>query len=175
MTELATRAYDIARYAHREQVRKGSNVPYISHPTRVSFLLGQSGASSCLVASGYLHDVIEDTDYTEQDLREIFPKEVVDLVLTNTEDKTLSWEERKQATIDSIKTCSQDTAWLILADKYDNLLDTFNKGEDWSIFKRGKEEQEKYFRGILNNLSERKDIQYPNFYEEYKDLVNKVF
>ena len=73
------KAFDLADKAHEGQMRK-SGEAYIMHPVQVAGILAELRMDPVTVATGFLHDVVEDTDYTYQDLSEIFSPEVVDLV-----------------------------------------------------------------------------------------------
>ncbi|WP_080146392.1 RelA/SpoT family protein [Marinilactibacillus piezotolerans] len=73
------RAYDLAEEAHRGQIRK-SGEAYIMHPVQVAGILADLKMDPVTVATGFLHDVIEDTDYTYEDIATIFTPEVADLV-----------------------------------------------------------------------------------------------
>ncbi|MGG3872172.1 RelA/SpoT family protein [Brevibacillus laterosporus] len=76
---MLERAYDLARKAHEGQVRK-SGVPYIMHPIAVAGILTDMHMDAVTVAAGFLHDVVEDTDITLDDLRKGFGSEVAHLV-----------------------------------------------------------------------------------------------
>ncbi|MFA9557175.1 bifunctional (p)ppGpp synthetase/guanosine-3',5'-bis(diphosphate) 3'-pyrophosphohydrolase [Evansella sp. AB-rgal1] len=73
------KAYEVAEYAHREQFRK-SGEPYIWHPVQVAGILVDLGMDPNTIAAAFLHDVVEDTDVTLQELEEQFNKEVAMLV-----------------------------------------------------------------------------------------------
>ncbi|SDJ67220.1 RelA/SpoT family protein [Alkalibacterium thalassium] len=73
------KAFDLADKAHEGQMRK-SGEAYIMHPVQVAGILAELRMDPVTVATGFLHDVVEDTDYTYQDLSEIFSPEVADLV-----------------------------------------------------------------------------------------------
>lgn len=77
--EIVKKAYDFAAHAHREQYRK-SGEPYIIHPIQVAGILADLEMDPSTVAAGFLHDVVEDTDVTLEDLREAFDEEVAMLV-----------------------------------------------------------------------------------------------
>jgi len=77
---LVALARQIATIAHQGQKRKRSDDDYIIHPTRISARLRAAGASEIAQAAALLHDVIEDTEYNESRLRELFPQQVVDFV-----------------------------------------------------------------------------------------------
>ncbi|MBK7402819.1 MAG: bifunctional (p)ppGpp synthetase/guanosine-3',5'-bis(diphosphate) 3'-pyrophosphohydrolase, partial [Myxococcales bacterium] len=99
-SERYARALGIAARAHRDQVRKGKDVPYVTHPVHVARILDRHGFSEDLVLAGLLHDVLEDTAVSEQELLDAVGGEVVALVRAVTETKSedgveRSWEVRK--------------------------------------------------------------------------------
>lgn len=73
------KAYDLAEEAHKGQMRK-SGEEYVSHPVQVAAILAELRMDPVTVATGFLHDVVEDTDYTYEDIAEKFTPEVADLV-----------------------------------------------------------------------------------------------
>src|SRR5574339_664940 len=77
--EIVVRAYEFAKHAHREQYRK-SGEPYIIHPIQVAGILADLEMDPETVAAGFLHDVVEDTHVTLDDLRDAFNDEVAMLV-----------------------------------------------------------------------------------------------
>lgn len=77
--KFVKRAYDLAEKAHKGQIRK-SKEEYIIHPVQVAAILAELKMDPVTVATGFLHDVVEDTDYTYDDIAEIFTPEVADLV-----------------------------------------------------------------------------------------------
>ena len=140
------RAIRFAEQAHRGQKRKGSDVDYIVHPMEVLQLLTAMGASQELQIAGVLHDTVEDTDVTVEEIRVAFGDRVAELVGSHTEDKSKTWRERKQATLDELKVAERDVKLLIMADKVSNLRsmlwDYRQLGEAlWDRFNAPKEEQ----------------------------------
>ena len=99
--KITEKAKSFAITAHIGQIRKSDKEkPKIIHPINVANILQEYNFDDNVIAAGYLHDVIEDTNYTKEDLLKSFGEDVVSLVLGATEeDKSLSWEERKQETI----------------------------------------------------------------------------
>lgn len=96
------KALHFAARAHASQVRKGSDIPYITHPVAVAWLLNDVGESEEVVIAALLHDTVEDTATTLQDVEEHFGHDVATLVAAVTERKTdstgqeRSWLERKK-------------------------------------------------------------------------------
>ena len=96
-----------AAKAHNDQKRKGTDIPYITHPFAVGMLLQKEKCSDEVIAAGILHDTLEDTETTFKDLTEEFGIQIANLVLAASEnDKSLRWEIRKQHTIDMLKNAS---------------------------------------------------------------------
>lgn len=128
-----------ARFAadkHRQQRRKDADAsPYINHPIAVADLLANECGVTDPVAlcAALLHDTIEDTETTEQELRATFGDEITSVVLEVTDDKTLAKKLRKQLQIEHAGRASQRARLVKLADKTCNLRDmaTTPPG-DWS-------------------------------------------
>jgi (p)ppGpp synthase/HD superfamily hydrolase len=181
MMNLLKKAKDFATIAHEGQVRKSTGLPMIGHPIRVAATLEKAGFDIATVAGGFLHDVVEDTKYTMEDIINEFGEEVAFVVAGNTEDKSKSWEERKQHTIDSIKNARLNIKALIVADKLDNLnalIEDYEKlGESlWKDFNRGKEKQKWYFTGVAENcMYGLKEEEIPEFFYEYIEKVKQFF
>jgi (p)ppGpp synthase/HD superfamily hydrolase len=155
---LTDKAIGFAASAHRNQIRKASDTPYISHPFSVGMILQKAGCEEELVVAGLLHDTLEDTETTEADLQKEFGNRVLDLVKGCSEpDKSLSWEDRKQHTIDALKTAPIDICLVTCADKLHNIRTLIEDNKEmgdalWTCFKRGKEKQEWYYTSILSVL-----------------------
>ncbi|ULL13919.1 HD domain-containing protein [Paenibacillus sp. H1-7] len=159
MTSLIDRAVEFAAKAHQGQFRKGTDIPYISHPCAVGMILLAAGCGPEIVAAGILHDTLEDTDATYSDLVEQFGQNVADIVMGCSEpDKSLSWEERKEHTVQYLKTASQPVRMVACADKLHNVRSTLRAMQScdstlvWNRFKRGKEQQEWYYRQLIESL-----------------------
>lgn len=128
-----------AARAHSKQIRKHpANQPYISHPYMVATILMQYGYSQEVVIAGLLHDVVEDTDYTADDIEKHFGRAVRDLVLDVTEDKTLGPGAMKLAYVEQIKKAGENSRAISAADFLANRLDlifAIEKGENpWGNF-----------------------------------------
>lgn len=170
-----------ATNAHKGQIRKSDKEkPMIIHPINVANILETYNYDDNVVAAGYLHDVLEDTKYKEEDLLRKFNKDIVSLVLGATEpDKSLSWEERKRHTINTIKNLDLRHKAVVCADKISNLEDIriiFEiKGEkDFSAFKRGYDKQKWYYSEIYKSLIYGEDKENVMF-NKLKNLIDDVF
>lgn len=180
MTNITEEALRFAVNAHKGQVRKSEKTkPYILHPITVGEILREYGSDENVIAAGYLHDVIEDTIYTYDDIKNRFGLDIANLVKVATEtDKSLPWEARKNITINKIRLLSLRDKLVVLADKINNLED-LNKlfslnGEDYSSFNRGKKYQEWYHKNLYNSIikNESKDNE---LFQRYYNAIIKLF
>ena len=121
------------------------------------FLLWQSVKKKVIIA-GLLHDTLEDTDTTEEDIGSMFGEEVLRLVQGASEpDKTDSWERRKKHTLEFLKSADLAIRQVACADKLHNLLsirrDVEAHGESiWNKFNRGYEDQKWYYTSLVESL-----------------------
>jgi GTP diphosphokinase / guanosine-3',5'-bis(diphosphate) 3'-diphosphatase len=133
-------AASFAAKKHRYQKRKGSDgEPYINHPLEVANLLANVGKveDSDILIAAILHDTIEDTETTPEELTERFGKKVCDYVLEVTDDKSLEKQVRKQLQIEHAPHLSHGGKQIKLADKISNIRDvTENPPHDWSKERR---------------------------------------
>ncbi|MDX1920086.1 MAG: HD domain-containing protein [Candidatus Caenarcaniphilales bacterium] len=96
MDSLIDKAIKVACVAHKDQCRKGSNVPYVSHLFAVALILQEAGACKEQIIAGILHDTLEDTDYTYEELKEEFGTTIADYVKFCSEyDPKAPWQLRK--------------------------------------------------------------------------------
>jgi len=123
---LILRAFNFAAQRHRNQRRKsGEASPYINHLIDVADLLWNIGGvrDSSTITAGILHDVIEDTSTTEQELEGAFGREIVSIVLEVTDDKSLPKPVRKRLQVEHAASLSQPARLIKLADKISNITD----------------------------------------------------
>ena len=145
---LIHEAIEFAAVKHRNQVRKGTNTPYIVHPMEVMYILAGNGCDETVIAAGLLHDTVEDAGATLKEIEEKFGKEVADIVAAESEDKSKIWQERKQTTIDRLPNESFEAQLVCCADKLANVRSMyydFQKiGEKlWERFNAPKEKRRK--------------------------------
>jgi len=170
-----------ATKAHTDQKRKIENVNMIFHPFIVGMILEKAGCSEDLVAAGMLHDVVEDTDYTFDDIEREFGKQVRDYVYDASEpDKTLSWEERKAHTVEFIKQAPFESKLLVAADKISNLeyiadgLEIYGEEKTWGVLKGSVDNQKWYYTNVYEGCILNQDKEHPIF-KRYKSILNELF
>jgi (p)ppGpp synthase/HD superfamily hydrolase len=152
-------ALALAARAHRNQLRKGTDLPYFAHPVHVSIILIRHGFGEDLTIAGLLHDVVEDTDTALQVIADEFGDNVAQLVQEVSETKSadgaeLPWEQRKAEKLAHLQAGGPDVAALKAADAIHNLrsiiADLAGVGQQvWARFKRGPEPTLWYYEEIL--------------------------
>ncbi len=155
------KASRFAAVAHGLKERKGKQVAYISHPMAVALLLQKAGADEDVVIAGILHDTIEDTDVTYEDIEREFGKDVADMVNHVTEqDKSRSWVERKQKALEHVSEMSEEAVMVKSADVLHNMTEQL---EDYKIagdsmfenFNAGKQQQLERYEKLVKALEDR--------------------
>ncbi|MEP6692311.1 MAG: HD domain-containing protein [Gemmatimonadaceae bacterium] len=165
-------AFAFAAKHHDQQVRKGTRLPYLTHPANVAIILARYGQDDDTVVAGILHDVIEDCirgGYTremlEQRIGDKFGVGVLATVLSVTERKTdddgveLSWDERKDDYLERLAGASDRARWVCAADKIHNassiladLARTSFPDQVWSRFKAGREGSVRWYHRVHERL-----------------------
>lgn len=159
---------------HAGQFRKGSALPYIFHPLEVLQLLQAMNADTNLLMAGVLHDTVEDTDATPEEIRELFGEDVAALVGHHSEDKSKSWQERKSHTIRELAAADKRLQMLVLADKVANLRSMaadFKKVSHalWNRFNAGFDKQKWYYTSLLETLKGL--AQYPECVKPVQEMA----
>ena len=183
-TDLLDRAILFAVQAHHDTERRGKGFPYIVHPMEAVEIVATITSDQELLAAAALHDTIEDTEVTVDDIRREFGDRIAELVHAESDQFTEgvseedSWHDRKQAAIDRLAAASHDAKIVAMGDKLSNMRaiwrDYHVKGDAlWSIFHaKDKASHEWHYRGLAASLSELKDTF---AYQEFVRLIDEVF
>ena len=167
-------AFAFAAKHHDRQVRKGTRLPYLTHPANVAVILTRYGQDEQTIVSGILHDVIEDCvrdgytrDMLEQRIGDKFGPDVLDTVLAVTQRQVdeegieLSSEERKDDYLARLAAASESARWVCAADKIHNgstILADLNRTLDpdtvWSRFNVGRIGTVRWYRRVYDRLRE---------------------
>ena len=183
-TDLLDRAIIFAVQAHKNTERRGKGFPYIVHPMEAVEIVATITPDQELLAAAALHDTIEDTDVTVDDIRREFGERVAELVHAESDQFTEgvseedSWHDRKQAAIDRLASAPHDVKIVAMGDKLSNMRaiwrDYQQKGDElWQIFHvKDKASHEWHYRGLADSLSE---LSGTFAYQEFVQLIDEVF
>lgn len=181
---MLDRAIVFAVNAHHNTERRGKGFPYIVHPMEAMEIVATITPDQELLAAAALHDTIEDTDVTVEQIREAFGERVANLVHTESDQQIEgvseedSWHDRKQIAIDRLAAASRDAKIVAMGDKLSNMRaiwrDYQQKGDAlWNIFHvKDKASHEWHYRGLAASLSELSDTF---AYKEFVRLIDEVF
>jgi len=153
-TQLLLRAMTFAAEKHKNQSRKNAGgTPYINHPLAVAELLAREGGVvdiSVLVAA-VLHDTIEDTETTSDELKNLFGPEVAEVVAEVTDDKSRPKAERKRLQVEHAARLSTRAKLVKLADKICNVRDVADDPpKDWPLARR--QEYFEWAKSVVDRL-----------------------
>ena len=157
---IIEKAIGFAVKAHAGALRKGTNLPYILHPLEAAAIAAQMTDDQEVIAAAVLHDTVEDTETTAEDIRKEFGARVAELVSSNTENKRRelpaadTWLIRKQETIEHLKTASRAVKIVVFADKLSNLramvMNYISEGETfWNRFEMKDPHKHVWYYGAM--------------------------
>lgn len=178
-TDLVDRAAAFAVNAHKGVARKGKGYPYSLHVMEAATIVATMTDDPEMIAAAFLHDVIEDTDYTYEDLLKEFGKRVADFVMSESDapgdgSRSDSWRERKIQTMNRLANSSREVKIIAMGDKLSNMRaiwrDYQEQGDSlWQIFNvKERSAHEWHYRTLATCLSELSDTF------AYKEFVMKV-
>jgi (p)ppGpp synthase/HD superfamily hydrolase len=171
-------AIEFALKAHKGMFRKGTKTPYIFHPLEALTIAAKITTDEEILSASVLHDTVEDTDTTYEDIKKEFGQRVADIVNAESEDKTKTWDERKTYTLNTLKDESIEVKIVALADKLSNMRsiakDYSELGDTlWQRFNvKDKNKQGWYYKGIVKALEE---LNNTYEWQELQRLTKKVF
>ena len=183
-TSLLDRAILFAVRAHAGTERRGKGFPYIVHPMEAMEIVATMTADQELLAAAALHDTVEDTDVTVEQLRAEFGDRIAGLVAAESDafvegvSDEDSWHTRKQAAIDRLARAPHDAKMVALGDKLSNMRaiarDYAVQGDAlWNIFHaKDPKDHEWHYRGLAESLRE---LQDSFAFQEFEHLINEVF
>ena len=183
-TTLVDKAIVFATRAHQGTERRGKGFPYIVHPLEAMAIVATITNAPDLLAAAVLHDTVEDTDVTLDDLKQEFGEHIANLVADETDvkhtpdGKKLTWKERKQRDMDNLKAASREVNIVAIGDKLSNMRaiarDYRQKGDAlWQIFRvKDKATHAWRYKGLRDALQELKDTF---AFQEFDQLVEEIF
>ena len=180
-TTFFDEAVKFAVEAHQGTERRGKGYPYIIHPMEAASIVATITNDQEMLAAAILHDTVEDTDVTIEQIREHFGDRVAVLVQHETAplDNCLTWREKKTEQINQLANAPYDSKVVALGDKLSNMRgiawDYRMVGDEvWKLFHapNGKTDVEWYYRSLGEAMS---DLSETLAYQEFVDLLEKVF
>ncbi len=183
-TSLLDRAIIFAVRAHAGTERRGKGFPYIVHPLEAVEIVATMTPDQELLAAAALHDTVEDTGVTVEQIRAEFGERVAALVEAESDvfiegiSETDSWRARKQAAIDRLAAAPRDAKMVALGDKLSNMRaiarDYAVQGEAlWSLFHAPHPSDHAWhYRGLADSLRELQDTF---AFREFESLIHQVF
>lgn len=183
-SSLLDKAILLAVEAHKNTERRGKGFPYIVHPMEAMSIVASMTNDQELLAAAALHDTVEDTHITVEDIRREFGDRIASLVADESDieipdmDEKDSWHMRKQAAIDHLAAASRDAKMVALGDKLSNMRaiarDYAVQGDQlWLLFHvKEKRDHEWHYRGLASSLSSLSDTF---AYQEFVSLIDEVF
>ena len=185
MSKRLDDAIEFATKKHTEQTRKRENTPYILHPLEAAAVAAELTKDEDILIAAVLHDTVEDTDTSIDEVREKFGNRVAELVESETENKREdlppeeTWEIRKKESLEHLKNSTDPAVKILwLADKVSNIRTLYRlyqkEGDDlWNHFNmKDIKKQAWYYRTVAELLSGLEDTL-P--YQEYKQIVDYIF
>lgn len=183
------KALTLAYEQHQGQNRKCNHAPYFVHILDVArHLMSEPTATEDVIVAGILHDTLEDTSYTVEDLESDFGPRVRQLVEfvtepakdshSPTQDKRQTWKQRKQHTLETSQTATCDQLLILQADKLSNLQsiqeNLFLYGETlWNQFNASRTDTSWYYQELGKVFRER--IKNTKMNQLYERLLEEVF
>ena len=183
-TELLDRAIIFAVRAHAGTERRGKGFPYIIHPMDAGEIVATMTPDQELLAAAALHDTVEDTDVTVDQIRAEFGDRIANLVAAESDafvegvSEEDSWHARKQAAIDRLAKAPHDAKMVALGDKLSNMRaiarDYAVQGDAlWNLFHaKDPKDHAWHYRGLADSLRELQDTF---AFREFESLINQVF
>lgn len=183
-TSLLDKAIIFATQSHAGTERRGKGFPYIVHPMEAMEIVATITPDQEMLAAAVLHDTVEDTDASIEQISEMFGPRVASLVQSESDiviegNECDTWRARKQAAIDRLAAASHDAKIVALGDKLSNMRaiyrDYCTVGDElWKIFHApgGKPDHEWHYRGLASSLAE---LENTFAYKEFIHLIDFVF
>lgn len=163
-------ALKVASKAHRNQTRKGTDIPYISHPVAAAMIVLEYTTDENTVVACILHDILEDVEpavYSEADMRNDFGDDIVEIVKGVSEDKTAGepekpWIERKRGYLAHLDSIENEKPLIVsTADKIHNLTDILEEydrvGDSiWQKFNASKDDELWFYDEFLKIIEKKR-------------------
>ena len=183
--DKVTKAIKFAADAHCGMERKKDKTPYILHPLEAAVIVGSMTEDKDVISAAVLHDVVEDTPITIEEIEANFGSRVRELVESETEDKRAdlppenTWRIRKEESLEELAGCGDtDVLMLWLGDKLSNMRSFYRiwkaEGDSmWQSFNQKDPSQQKWYYTTIAELTA--SLKNYSAWQEYNELVKIVF
>lgn len=183
--DKVTKAIEFASKAHDGMERKKDKTPYILHPLEAAVIVGSMTQDRDVISAAVLHDVVEDTDITIEEIEENFGSRVRALVESETEDKRAdlppedTWRIRKEESLEELAECDDTNVLMLwLGDKLSNMRSFYriwkSEGDSmWQSFNQKDPSQQKWYYCTIAELTS--SLSGYSAWQEYNELVKIVF
>ena len=183
--DKVTKAIEFAAMAHDGMERKKDKTPYILHPLEAAVIVGTMTDNRDVISAAVLHDVVEDTDITIEEIEEKFGPRVRKLVESETENKRAdlppeaTWKIRKEESLNNLASCGDtDVLMLWLGDKLANMRSFYRiwkaEGDSmWQSFNQKDPSQQKWYYGTIAELTS--SLKEFAAWQEYNELFKIIF
>ena len=185
MMDKVTKAIEFAARAHDGMIRKKDKTPYILHPLEAAVIVGSMTDDQDIISAAVLHDVVEDTPITIEEIEEKFGKRVRELVDSETEDKRAdlppsdTWRIRKEESLAVLKNTDDIGILMVwLGDKLANMRAIYREWKVegdamWQQFNQKDVNEQAWYYYSIAELTDR--LSDTSAWIEYKTLVEKIF
>ena len=183
-SRVVDEAVKFADEAHHNQKRNGHDIPYIVHPLEAMAIVATMSEDAELLAAAVMHDVIEDTIYTYEDIEKRFNKQIADIVQAESDitvfdsDALTNWLARKKVAIEKLKNAPIEVQIVALGDKLSNMRAMYRDYQVvgdalWNRFHVKDFEMHKWrYNELVKAFDKVTDFI---AYKEFAYLVNAVF
>ena len=183
--EIISQAIEFAVKAHDGMRRKNGDSPYILHPLEAAVIVGTMTSDQEIIASAVLHDVVEDTDISIEEIEKNFGKRIKQLVECETEDKRAdlppaqTWRIRKEESLEDLKNANDDAVLMVwLGDKLANMRAIYREWKEqgnamWQKFNQKDPNEQAWYYTTIANLTSK--LSNYSAWVEYKTLTELVF
>ena len=178
-TSLLDKAIHFAVDAHQGAERRGKGFPYILHPLEAAAIVATMTADQRLLAAAVLHDVVEDTTATIEQIRRAFGDDIAQLVAKESHPKGLGWRESRKHILDHLRVASRESQIVTLGDKLSNMRAIARDhrvlgSQLWQRFgaPNGAADYAWYYRSLTAALVPLADTE---AYQEFARLIHEIF
>lgn len=177
MNTKIQKAMELTWKWHKDMLRKGDDSPYMIHPIMVATILAKNGFSDDTIAAGFCHDLLEDTDCSEKEIKEACGEKVLKIVKAVSNEEIKNWKKKKQNYIKSVRKGPIEAKAVCCADKIHNFQSSliaypkYKPEVFWAKFNASKKNKDWFEEKVLKMLQHTWNHPLIN---EYNKLLQEV-